>query len=88
MNSDTGEVKMFESLAQAEKEGFDFPVDPKDMTEQQTQRMLNDEQPVVKLQDNRSVLGKQRLKAARARQGFGYTQPKKKRRKNKYRGRR
>jgi len=84
VNSDTGEIQNFESHEEALKAGFDVPVDLKDLTPDQADRFIKNQQPVIKLKDVRSKIGKLRLQASKARnKGSNYTTGKKKRRKRK-----
>lgn len=83
MNPETGEVKelsSFRSLGEAFRAGFTEPVESREMTEGQALRADTNEQPVVKLKDTRSILGKRRHSAMKKR-GSNYTPPKKKRKK-------
>jgi len=94
MNSETGEVQTFATHEEALRAGFDVPVELKDLTPEQTDRFIKNQQPVVKPKDTRSKLGKQRLNAMSAKKvldnkkrtggkGTNFTPPKKKRKKRK-----
>ena len=60
MNNE-GHVKNFESLKDAISEGYDTPVNVSELTKQQKTRFDKNLQPVVKMADHRSVLGKKLL---------------------------
>lgn len=62
MNINTGEVKQFGSIDEAMTAGFTEQVSISEMTKRQEERFMTDEQPVVSLNDNRSKLGKKRIK--------------------------
>ena len=63
MNPNTGEIKMFDSNEEAKEAAFSVPINMDDLTKQQTKRLAGGEQPVIKLKDTKSKVGKKRLKA-------------------------
>lgn len=80
MNTE-GHMKQFNTQAEAITEGFDIPVDPTELTDDQLQRLEKGEQPVVKMNDRKSKLAKRRMKAWRNKQRGSNAQPAKKKRK-------
>lgn len=63
MNSENGHVREFANMSEALKAGFNIQVSPEDFNKAQRNRFNQGLQPVVKLQDNKSILGKKRVKA-------------------------
>ena len=64
MNIDTGEVRDYKNIPPFLKQDY-IPIKNKDLNPAQSIRLENDEQPVVKLKDNRSVLGRKRVRLSK-----------------------
>ncbi len=80
MNAD-GHIKEFMSNEEAEKAGFDVPVDVNEMTANQASRFKHDVQPVVLPHDRKSKLARRKMKAFKNSKRGSNLQPGKKKEK-------
>lgn len=64
MNIETGEVKPLLDIPEVERKKF-ISINIKDLTKSQTMRFDNNEQPVISPKDNRSILGRKRVRLSK-----------------------